>query len=224
LINPSSSGATFAKYALSLVLLTSCNSKNHTDESSAAQTPPPASHAPIALTGEAAEAIDLAKALRLYYPFAREADDAAEAATACVGGNPRAKPTEAKKCAGPLAAAISAIRTRVPDGAGLTGCPRVVAQSTAAAIDDLQKRATHGGIWDTGVEFHDMHSALESCSTKFLCGAFAPQTPCTPPELEGQLGLRDDEAPSPATFAKARPGHLWLADHREVNRQSLEIL
>jgi hypothetical protein len=146
--------------------------------------------------------------LRTYYPFAREADDAADVALQCVGGNPRQKPAQAKKCAEPLTASISAIRSRMPSDSQLQGCAHVVATATVAAIDSLKQRAEHGGIWDTGIEFADFHGTLEPCAKMFLCGP--PKEPCTPAGLEGHLGLRDDEAPGASSFARHRMGNLWV--------------
>lgn len=212
---------------LALLVTCSCRSSDPTSAPS-----PPASIEPVpAPVGFAApsdakgiEAVAMAKTLRVYYPVLRAADDAADAATTCVGGNPREKVAKAKKCVAPLAESLTNGLGRLPGDARKQGCSRVVEQAVQAALADLKQRVDAAGTWDTGIEFGAFHEATKSCAAMFRCGALdKPEEACTPAQLEGHLGLRDDAEPSPSTFAADRPGHLWLADGREVKRETLDV-
>lgn len=149
-----------------------------------------------------------------------------DAALKCVGGNVREKPAKARECAKSLEGKVAAIRARSPAADQLSGCARTVADSVRGALADLEERTKGGSDWDLGVEFKKMHDDYRSCAGRlFRCGSLKTlPDPCESKDLEGQLGLRDDEHPGPDTYRKRRMGKLSLADGRELDPETLRPL
>jgi hypothetical protein len=169
------------------------------------------------------EAVAMASALRAYYPVVRVVDDSFEPAVTCSKGAKGNKPAIAK-CIDLLDDVLAKAAAALPRTASLSDCALVVGKACAAAITAAQAEKGMDPRKRRGISFGDMHDAMAPCAAKlFRVGMNSPGDAAKPSQVEGHLGLRDDEEPGPATYAKNRAGHLWTATGREIDRATLEL-